>query len=43
MYENYSNIPFNAISYECNERLLSSGSGRSTLVIDILLSTQNRP
>jgi len=29
MYENYSNIPFNAISYECNERLLSSESGHS--------------
>ena len=33
MYENYSNIPFNAISYECNERLLSSESGRYHLYL----------
>jgi len=41
MYKNYSNIPFNAISYECNERLLSSDSGRLALNIDILLTTQS--
>jgi len=41
MYENYSNIPFNAISYECNERLLSSESGRSAKSIELLLSAKS--
>jgi len=41
MYENYSNIPFNAISYECNERLLSSESGHWFTPLICLLPTQS--